>query len=149
MIVVFFQNFAYIMPLPSLCRISAEKTAYNLTGLPLYVKSCFSLTFSRSSLPFSYSLQSLSHDDSLWPHGLQHSRLPCPPTPRAYSNSSLSSWWCHPTITSPSPSAFNLPQHQGLLQWVSSSHLMAIVLELKLQHQSLNEYSGLISFRIE
>ena len=39
--------------------------------------------------------------DSLWPHGLQHSRLPCPlPTPRAYSNSCPSSWWCHPTISS-------------------------------------------------
>ena len=39
--------------------------------------------------------------DSLWPHGLQHARLPCPsPTPRAYSNSSpLSQWW-HPTISS-------------------------------------------------
>ena len=36
--------------------------------------------------------------DSLWPHGLQHARLPCPsPTPRAYSNSCPLSWWCHPT----------------------------------------------------
>ena len=39
--------------------------------------------------------------DSLRPHGLQHARLPCPsPTPRAYSNSCPSSWWCHPTISS-------------------------------------------------
>ena len=39
--------------------------------------------------------------DSLQPHGLQHARLPCPsPTPRAYSNSCPSSWWCHPTISS-------------------------------------------------
>jgi len=39
--------------------------------------------------------------DSLQPHGLQRSRLPCPsPTPRAYSNSCPSSWWCHPTISS-------------------------------------------------
>ena len=42
--------------------------------------------------------------DSLWPHGLQHSRLPCPsPTPRAYSNSCPLSWWCYPTIPSSSP----------------------------------------------
>ena len=35
------------------------------------------------------------------PHGLQHSRSPCPsPTPGAYSNSCPSHWWCHPTITS-------------------------------------------------
>ena len=37
----------------------------------------------------------------LWPHGLQHSRLPCPsPTPGTYSNSCLSSQWCHPTNSS-------------------------------------------------
>ena len=39
--------------------------------------------------------------DSLWPHGLQHTRLPCPsPTPRACSHSCPSSRWCHPTISS-------------------------------------------------
>ena len=38
---------------------------------------------------------------SLWPHGLQHTRPPCPsPTPRVYSNSCLLSRWCHPTISS-------------------------------------------------
>ena len=39
--------------------------------------------------------------DSLWPHGLQHSRLPCPsPTLRVCSNSCPLSLWCHPTISS-------------------------------------------------
>ena len=39
--------------------------------------------------------------DSLWPHGLQHTRLSCPsPTPGVYSNSCPLSWWCHPTISS-------------------------------------------------
>ena len=38
---------------------------------------------------------------TLWPHGLQHTRLPCPsPTPRAYSNSCPLSRWCHPTVSS-------------------------------------------------
>ena len=38
--------------------------------------------------------------DSLWYHGLLHTRLPCPsPTPKACSNSCPLSWWCHPTIT--------------------------------------------------
>ena len=38
--------------------------------------------------------------DSLQPHGLQHTRLPCPsPTPRTYSNSCPLSQWCHPTIS--------------------------------------------------
>ena len=49
------------------------------------------------SVQFSCSVMS----NSLWPHGLQHARLPCPsPTPRACSNSWLSSQWCHPTISS-------------------------------------------------
>ena len=39
--------------------------------------------------------------NSLWPHGLQHVRLPCPsPTLGAYSNSCPLSRWCHPTISS-------------------------------------------------
>ena len=47
------------------------------------------------------SVQSLIVSDSLWPHELQHARLPCPsPTPRACSNSCPSSQWCHPTISS-------------------------------------------------
>ena len=41
----------------------------------------------------------------------------------------------HPLL-SPSPPAFNLSQHQGLFQWVSSSHQVAKVLEFQLQHQS-------------
>ena len=37
----------------------------------------------------------------LQPHGLQHTRPPCPsPSPRVYSNSCPSSQWCHPTISS-------------------------------------------------
>ena len=39
--------------------------------------------------------------DSLWPQGLQHTRLPCPsPSPRACSNSFPLSRWCHPTNSS-------------------------------------------------
>ena len=41
----------------------------------------------------------------------------------------------HPLLP-PSPPAFNLSQHQGLFQWVSSSHQVAKVLEFQLQHQS-------------
>ena len=45
--------------------------------------------------------------------------------------------------------ALNLSQHQGLFQWVRTSHQVAKVLELQLQHQSSIEYSGLISLRID
>ena len=41
----------------------------------------------------------------------------------------------HP-LSSPSPPASNLSQHQGLFKWVSSSHQVAKVLEFQLQHQS-------------
>ena len=51
----------------------------------------------QGSVQFSRSVVS----DSLRPHGLQNARPPCPsPTPRVYSNSSPSSRWCHPTISS-------------------------------------------------
>ena len=41
----------------------------------------------------------------------------------------------HP-LSSPSPPALNLSQHQGLFKWVSSPHQVAKVLEFQLQHQS-------------
>ena len=48
------------------------------------------------SVQFSRSVVS----NSLRPHGLQHSRPPCPsPTPRVYSNSCPLNCWCHPTIS--------------------------------------------------
>ena len=51
----------------------------------------------RGKVQFSYSVVY----DSLWPHGLQHARLPCPsPTPGVYSNSCPLSRWCHLTISS-------------------------------------------------
>ena len=51
----------------------------------------------KTSISSVYSVVS----DSLRPHGLQHTRPPCPPpTPRVCSNSCPSSQWCHPTISS-------------------------------------------------
>ena len=47
------------------------------------------------------AVRPLSHINSLWPHGLQHARLPCPsPSSRACSNSCPLSQQCHPTISS-------------------------------------------------
>ena len=101
------------------------------------------------SVQFSHSVMS----DSLQPHRLQHTRLPCAsPTLRACSNSCPLSRWCHPTISSsviPFSSGFQTFPYQGLFQWVSDSHQVAKVLKLQFQHQSLHEYSGLITFRID
>ena len=54
----------------------------------------------------------------------------------------------HP-LSSSSPPALSLFQHQGLFQWVSSSHQVAEVLEFQSQHRPSNDYSGLISFRTD
>ena len=53
------------------------------------------------------------------------------------------------SLSSPSPHAFNLSQHQGLFKWVSSSHQVAKVLEFQLQISPSNEHPGLISFRMD
>ena len=51
----------------------------------------------KKEVQFRHSVMS----GSLWSHGLQQARLHCPsPTPVACSNSSPSSWWCHPTVSS-------------------------------------------------
>ena len=69
-------------------------------------------------------------------HGLQHTRLPCPsPSPGPCSNSCpLISDRIQPShpLLFPSPPAFNLSHHQGIFQWVDSSHQVTRVLELQL-----------------
>ena len=83
--------------------------------LPLWVEQMFGGLFSFlytififiSSVQISCSVVS----DSLRPHVLQHTRLPCPsPTPRVYSNSCSLSQWCHPTISSSVISFSSCPQ---------------------------------------
>ena len=98
-----------------------------------------SLAFSYDPVLLLFSCSVVSN--SLWPHGLQHTWLPCLSlSPGACSNSVH--WVCdaiqpsHP-LSSLSLPAFNLSQHQGLFQWVGSSYQVAIVLELQLQRQFL------------
>ena len=96
--------------------------------------------------------------DSLQPHGLQHTRHPCPsPTPRACSNSCPSSRWCHPTISSSVPfsclwsfpASGSFPMSQffasgGQSIGVSAS---ASVLPMNIQDWSPPELTGLISLQ--
>ena len=99
-----------------------------------------------SPVQFSRSLRS----NSLQLHGMQHARPPCPsPTIGVYSTSCPVSQWCHPTISSSSSPAFNLSQHQGLFKWVSSSHQVAKYWSFSFSISPSNEYSGLISFRMD
>ena len=53
----------------------------------------------------------------------------------------------HP-LSSPSPLTFNLSRHQSLFQRVSSSYQVAKLLDFSFSTSPSNEYSGLISFRI-
>ena len=93
----------------------------------------------------------MSH--SLQPHEPQHARPPCPsPTPRVYSNSfhwvSDAIQPSHP-LSSPSPPALNLSEHQGLFKWVSSSHQVAKYWSFSFNISPSNEHPGVISLRMD
>ena len=84
-------------------------------------------------LLFSHSVLS----ESLWPHGLQLARLPCPP-PSASFLTCMSTELVMPSnhlilCHHPSHFCFSFSQNQGLFQWVSSSHQVAKVLEFQCQ----------------
>ena len=106
--------------------------------------------FTFGSIQFSHSVVS----DSLWPHGLQHTRPPCSsPNPRVYSNPSPLSQWCDPTIPSsvvpfssclqsfPASGSFPVSQFftSGGQNYQSFSS----------SNSPSNEHSGLISFRMD
>ena len=55
----------------------------------------------------------------------------------------------HHPLSSPSLPAFNLSQYQGLFKWVSSSHQVAKYWSFSFSISPSNEYSGLISFRMD
>ena len=78
--------------------------------------------------------------NSLQTHGLQHAGLPCPSPPPGIAQTQVDRignviQLSYP-LSSPSPPALNLSQHQVLLRWVSSSHQVAKILDFQLQHQS-------------
>ena len=107
-------------------KIKVENVSSKITYFSSVTQSCLTLCD-----PMNHSTPGLPVP--------QHARPPCPsPTPRVHPNPRPLSWWCHPTISSSVIpfSRLNLSQHQGLFQWVSSSHPVAKVLELQLQHGS-------------
>ena len=86
---------------------------------------------------------------TLQSHELQHVRPPCPSlSPRVCPNSSWLSWWCH--LLSPLfPFALNLSQHQDLFQCVGSFIRLQKYWSFSFSISPSNEYSGLISFKID
>ena len=100
-----------------------------------------------SSVQFSCSAVS----DSLQPHILQHARSPCPsPTPGVYSDLCPLSWWCHPIISSCHPLLLPPSIFPSIRVFSNES-----VLHIRWQKycsfsiSPSNEYSGLISFRMD
>ena len=103
-----------------------------------------------SSVQFSRSVVS----GSLWPHGLQHARPPCPsPSSGACSNSCPLSQWCHPTISSSvvpfssCPQSFPGSGSFPMTQYFSSDG-QNVGASASTSVFPMN-YSGLISFRME
>ena len=113
-------------------QATALRVTQSRTRLTFFHFLSLWIAFRISSVQFSHSVVS----DSLRPHELQDTRPPCPsPTLKVHSNSSPSSRWCLPAISSsvvPFSSAPNPSQHQSLFQWVNSSHEVAKVLEFQL-----------------
>ena len=103
-----------------------------------------------SSVQFSSVAQSWP---TLRPHESQHARPPCPsPTPGVHPNPRPSSQWCHPNISSsiiPFPPASIFPS----IKIFSNESVLPIIWpkywSFSFSISSFNEYSGLISFRID
>ena len=90
--------------------------------------------------------------NSFRPHEVQHARPLyhyLPEFPQTYIHQVGDAIKPSHPLSSPSPPAFNLSQHQGLFKWVSSLHQVAKVLEFWLQHQSFQWIFRLISFRMD
>ena len=92
--------------------------------------------------------------DSLWPHGLQLARLPCPsPTPRAYSDLCSLSQWCHRTISILWHPLLLLPSIFPRIRVFSSESVLCIrwpkYWSFSFSISPSNEYLGLISFRMD
>ena len=87
--------------------------------------------------------------NSLWPHGLQYTRLSCPSlSPRVYSYSCPLGQWCHPTNSpsvTPFSTALNLSQHQCIFEWVCLRIRWPKYWSFHLSPS--NEYPRLIFFR--
>ena len=88
---------------------------FNSDELLSHVRLCNSMDCSMPGLPVHHQLQKFTQTHVHWVgDAIQPSHL----------------------LSSPSPPAFNLSQHQGLFKWVTSSHQMAKISEFQLQHQS-------------
>ena len=90
---------------------------------------------------------------TLWPHELQHARLPCPsPSPWICSNSCPLSQWCHPIISSSIAPLLLLPSVFPSIRAFSSESVLRIMWPKCWASNSASSFQwllGLISFRVD
>ena len=110
-----------------------------------------SLTCENLWLVVQFSCSVMS--DSLWPHGLQHARPPCPsPIPRVHPNQCPSSRWCHPAISSSVIPFSSCPQSFPASGSFPVSQLFASGgqnIGFSFNISPSDEHPGLISFRMD
>ena len=133
------------LPPPDFHRV--REVLLNFNEARSYLRVC------SSTVQFSCLVVS----NSLRPHGLQHTSLPCPsPAPGAYSNSGQSSWWRHPTILSSLipfsylqsfPASGSFPMSQFFTSGGQSIGVSASVLPMNIQAWLPLGLTGLISLQ--
>ena len=134
--------------------IEATFTSFIWNPRKLWTAVVFNLTQESSSVQYTHSVMS----DSLWPHGLQHTRLPYL-SPRVYSNSCPLSQWCHTTISSsvipfssclqPFPASGSFQRSQLFTTGGQSTGISALasVLPMNIQDWFPLGWTGWVSFQ--
>ena len=144
-------------------RVSGIITSRNspfvyLNLLPTLISCCLSYYWNEELIMCRYKFSSVQFScsvvsDSLWPHELQHVRLPCPsPTPGVYPNSCPLSRWCHLTILSCHP-LFLLPSILPNIRVFSNKSTLHIrwpkYWSFSFNISPSNEHPGPISLRMD
>ena len=126
----------------------------NHHGVPCPVSPCWSVPVLPHTQGFCLSVQFSRSvvSDSLRPHGLHHTRPPCPsPTPGVYPNSCPLSRWCHPSILC--PPLLLPPSIIPSIRVFSNESTLGIkwpkYWSFGFSISPSNEYSGLISFKMD
>ena len=126
--------------------VIAFKQKLHLNFYHLYNSICVLSKMSTKTIYILRCNWHLSHfscsvvSDSLQPHGFQDASFPVhhpvPELARTHVHQVSGAIQPSHPLSSPSPPALNLSQHQGLFKWVGSSHQVAKVLQFQLQHHS-------------
>ena len=137
--------------LKSISLLNPEQKRGDSESCLIFRKSVYPSYTRRNQPSFSSVTQSCL---TLWCHGLQHTRPPCPlPTPGAYSNSCPLSQRCHPTISSSVVPFSHLQSFSASGSFLSNELVLHIrwpkYWSFSFSISPSNEYSGLIFFRMD